>query len=226
MKNCPECHVRVGGPVSHCPLCGAELLPEENAAAEGPLYPQFSEPEKQQSRFPFLAKLFAFISLAVVIICGTVDLVISHKLTWSLFVIGGVIAAWTSVGVHLLTDLNLNYKLLADLCSFSLYMMLIDRLTGWKGWSTDYVIPIVYIGVMITTIILALVFREFWREYILSLVAICILGIGPLVIFFTSQSPMRYLCLAAALMAGLLMLGLIYFAGGKLFSEWKRRMNL
>jgi hypothetical protein len=79
---------------------------------------------------------------------------------------------------------------------------------------------------MITTIILALVFREFWREYILSLVAICILGIGPLVIFFTSQSPMRYLCLAAALMAGLLMLGLIYFAGGKLFSEWKRRMNL
>ena len=226
MKNCPECKIQVGGPEIFCPLCGAELLPDEKNENEEALYPDFSRPVKPRSKFPPLAKVFAFISLAAVFICGLIDVLISHQLTWSLYVIGGIAAAWVSVGTHLLTDMNLNNKLLIDLCALSFYLVLIDRLTGWHGWSIDYVIPILYIGVMITVVILAIIFREFWREYILSLVAVCVLGIGPLLIFFNSESPMRYLCFASALMALVLLAGVLYFAGGKVFSEWKRRMNL
>lgn len=226
MKICPECHVQVGGPERSCPLCGAALQSADPAGNEESLYPQFTQHLKQRSRFPFLAKLFAFLSLITILICGTVNLVVDHKFTWSLFVIGGIVCLWASLGVHLLTNINLNYKLLMDLLALSAYLILIDKLTGWNRWSINYVIPILYIGIMITVIILALVFRQFWREYILSLVAICVMGIGPLLIFFYSDSPLRYLCLAAALMAGVLMLGLLYFAGGKVFSEWKRRMNI
>ena len=226
MKNCPECKIQVGGPGTNCPLCGSKLVVMEKKECEEALYPDFSKPVKPRSKFPPLAKIFAFISLAAVFICGLIDALISHQLTWSLYVIGGIAAAWVSVGIHLLTDINLNYKLLIDLCALSFYLVLIDRLTGWHGWSVDYVIPILYIGVMITVVVLAIIFREFWREYILSLVAVCVLGIGPLLIFFNSESPIRYLCFAAALMALVLLAGVLFFAGGKVFSEWKRRMNL
>ena len=225
MKICPECKIRVGGPAKNCPLCGS-VLTAESDNNEISLYPDFSKPVKPRSKFPFLAKIFAFISLIAVLVCGLIDLIINHQFTWSLFVIGGIAMLWVSIGTHLLTDINLNYKLLLDLCALSCYLVLIDKLTGWKQWSIDYVIPILYIGVMITTIVLALVFREFWREYFLSLVAACVLGLGPLFIFFNSKSPMRYLCLAAALMAAVLLLGLLYFASGKLSSEWKRRMKV
>ena len=224
MKICPDCKIQVGGPTKNCPLCGG-VLSAESGNDEVALYPDFSLPVKPRSKFPFLAKIFAFISLIAILVCGLIDLILNHRFTWSLFVIGGIAMLWVSVGTHLLKDINLNYKLLLDLCALSVYLVLIDKLTGWHQWSVDYVIPILYIGVMITTIILALVFREFWREYLLSLIAICVLGLGPLFIFFTSKSPMRYLCLAAALMAGVLLVGLLYFASGKLFSEWKRRMN-
>ena len=30
----------------------------------------------------------------------------------------------------------------------------------------------------------------------------------------------------AALLAGVLMIGILFFAGGKFFSEWKRKMNI
>ena len=226
MRSCPECHVLVPGPDTLCPLCGAVLKQESGNDEEELLYPDFSQPIKPRSRFPMLAKIFAFISLITILICGFLNLILSHELSWSLYVIGGIIGAWTSVGLHLLTDVNLNYKLLCDLCSLSLYLILIDWLTGWSGWSVDYVIPILYIGIMITTVILAIIFREFWREYILSLVAVCVLGLGPLLIFFSGESPIRYLCLAAALMAGVLLIGLFFFTGSKLFSEWRRRMNL
>lgn len=226
MRTCPECKVLVGGPGGRCPLCGAPLSASDGSGNEAPMYPVFVTGEKRRSSFPFLAKIFAFISLLAVCSCTLINLLVNGRMTWSLFVVGAIATAWLTVGLHLLARFNLNYQLLIDLVAVSLFLVLIDRLTGWTRWSVDYVIPILYIGVMITTVVLALVFRVFWREYILSLVAVCVLGLAPLVIFLTGSSPIRFLCLGAALMAAALLIGILFFAGGKFFSEWKRRMNI
>lgn len=226
MRRCPECKIEIGDPVSRCPLCGAELEFSGTEQAEGSLYPDFSAHDQPRSSFPLLAKIFAFLSLIAAGTCSLIDLLITHHLTWSLYVTGGIALLWTTVGVHLLTKINLNYTLLNDMTALSLYLILIDYLSGWKRWSIDYVIPILYIGIMITTIVLALIFSVYWREYILSLAVVCILGIGPLLIFLNSRSPIRFLCLAAALAAAALAVGLLFFAGGKLFSEWRRRMKI
>ena len=226
MRVCPECKVQIGDPVSRCPLCGASLIIPEHEEEGGRLYPVFTDGKKTRSSFPFLARLFAFLSLISVGICVLINLLTTHSLTWSLYVIGGVVTLWLTVGLHLLGRINLNYMLLIDVCAVSLYLILIDHLTGWSRWSIDYVIPFLYIGIMITTIILALVFHVYWREYILSLAVVCVLGIGPLLIFLNSVSPIRFLCLGAALLAAVLAIGLLFFAGGKFFSEWRRRMNM
>ena len=226
MRRCPECNIEIGDPVSRCPLCGAKLEVTGDEQTGAFLYPAFSEHDKPRSSFPFLAKLFSFLSLITVGVCTLIDLLIAHRLTWSLYVTGAVVMLWGTVGLHLLAKINLNNMLLNDVCAVSLYLILVDHLSGWGRWSIDYVIPILYIGIMITTVILAVIFKVYWREYILSLVVVCILGIGPLLIFLNSRSPIRFLCLAAALLAGALAVGLLFFAGGKLFSEWRRRMNI
>ncbi len=226
MRICPECKITVGDRESRCPLCGAELKLSGEARTEENLYPEFIGTAKHRSSFPFLVKLFAFITLIAAGPCVLINLLTAHRVSWSLYVVGGLTLCWVTVGVHLLTHVNLNYQLLNDLVGVSLYLILIDRLSGWGRWSIDYVIPILYIGIMITTVVLAIVFRMYWREYMLSLVVVCVLGIGPLLIFLNSRSPIRYLCLAAAMLAGVLLIGLLFFASGKLFSEWRRRMNI
>ncbi len=226
MRTCPECKVLVSGPDIRCPLCGAALTGTVDGSDAEPIYPEFGQAAKRHESFPFLAKIFAFISILGVSICVLINLLVSGRMTWSLYVAGGIAAAWLTVGLHLMARINLNFQLLIDLCAVSLYLVLIDHLTGWHRWSIDYVVPILYIGIMITTVILAIVFRVFWREYILSLVAACVLGLGPLLIFLNGSSPIRYLCLAAALLAAALMIGILFFAGGKFSSEWRRRMNI
>ncbi len=226
MKKCPECKVYVGDPGKYCPLCGAVLTAGEDGGNESAMYPRFSPPGKKRSAFPLLARIFLFISLIAAGACTLINLLVNRQFSWSQYVIFGIVSLWVTVGMHLLTRINLNFKLLIDLCAASLYLVLIDRLTGWHHWSVDYVIHILYIGIMITTIILALVFRVYWREYILSLAAVCVLGLGPLLIFLNGSSPIRFLCLAAAMAAAALAIALLFFAGGKLFSEWKRRMNI
>ena len=139
MKICPECHVLVGGPEHNCPLCGTALQPSDIQANDESLYPKFAQAKKQRSRFPLLAKIFAFLSIITILICGTVNLIVDHRFTWSLFVIGAIICLWTSLGFHLLTNVNLNNKLLMDLLSLSAYLVLVDKLTGWTRWSINYV---------------------------------------------------------------------------------------
>ncbi len=226
MRKCPECDVIIAQPDTRCPLCGAALVLEGQDPEERRPYPKFSPPGKRPESFPLLGKIFAYITLLGISVCVLIDLLITRRLTWSLYVIGGCAVGWVTVGLPLLKRFNVNYLLLLDLCAVSFYLILIDHLTGWHRWSIDYVVPILYIGVMIAVIILAVVFRVYWREYIMTLVAVCVLGIGPLLIFFKSQSAIRYLCLAAALLAGALLTGILFFAGGKLFSEWKRKMNI
>lgn len=226
MRTCPECKITVGGAAKTCPLCGAELTLSGTEAEGDNLYPEFTGKVLHRSSFPFLAKIFAFITLIAVGTCILIDLLVTHRLSWSLYVIGSFAVLWTTVGTHLLGRVNLNYLLLNDLVAVSLFLVLIDLLSGWNRWSIDYVIPILYVGIMITTVVLALVFRMYWREYMLSLVAVCALGVGPLLIFLSSSSPIRFLCLGAALLAAALLIGLLFFASGKLFSEWRRRMNL
>ena len=176
MRRCPECNIEIGDPVSRCPLCGAKLEVTGDEQTGAFLYPAFSEHDKPRSSFPFLAKLFSFLSLITVGVCTLIDLLIAHRLTWSLYVTGAVVMLWGTVGLHLLAKINLNNMLLNDVCAVSLYLILVDHLSGWGRWSIDYVIPILYIGIMITTVILAVIFKVYWREYILSLVVVCILG--------------------------------------------------
>ena len=76
MKICPECKIEIGGTEYYCPLCGSELTLSDDKGGEESLYPDFSLPVNPPNRFPFLAKLFAFLSLIAVLVCGLIDLLI------------------------------------------------------------------------------------------------------------------------------------------------------
>ena len=121
MRICPECKITVTDPVKHCPLCGADLSVSGADDKTEMSYPAFTGSAAPRSSFPFLAKLFAFLSLIAVFSCVLIDLLTAHRLSWSLYVVGGIAAAWGTVGAHLLTRINLNYLLLNDLVVISLW---------------------------------------------------------------------------------------------------------
>ena len=226
MRYCPECKVSVGEPAVYCPLCGAKLDDQTEGKTAEKLYPDFSKPDHKKMGLPFAAKLLAFISLAAVIICTVLDLIISGRLTWSVYVAAGILVAWVTIALPILRQLNLNTMLLYDLCSISALLILIDATTGWNRWSVTYVLPCFYIAIATATVILALVFRKYWREYILSLLAVSAIGIFPLLCLIFRLPTVPYFCAAAVLFALVLAFAILYFSSGKLFSEWKRRMNL
>lgn len=225
MGYCPECKVHIFGTGISCPLCGSKLEPDSGPEDYCP-YPEVSARSKPKEPFPMAARILAFVSLAAMIICTVLDLLISHKLTWSLYVTAGILTGWITIALPIIRNINLNYMLLLDLCAISALLVLVDAKTGWNRWSVTIVLPCFYIAIAITTVVLALVFHDYWREYILSLIAVSALGIFPLLTLLTGLATVPGFCLAAVFFALLLLAAVFFFGNRKLFSEWKRRMNI
>lgn len=92
---CIHCGVKLADPVTHCPLCLTAVphLPEEMPVAD-PLFPSHRSPAAEPS--PKTASAIATaLFLLPAIITLLCDLQINHRVSWSGYVIGALVVAYT-----------------------------------------------------------------------------------------------------------------------------------
>ena len=78
---------------------------------------------------------------------------------WSLFAVLGLGCGWLWAVVGIVKKAKLLNNIVWQLVLISGVAFLWDWLTGWRGWSVDYVFPSVCIGAMLAVIILSRVLR-------------------------------------------------------------------
>ncbi len=199
-----------------CPLCN-EMLVVVDERESAPLYPVISEPKKEGRKLNFLAKIFLFVSILASITSLVVNIAVWNGVFWSLPVIGGIIIAWLLVGLPLMGGLNLNYMLISQMAGVQLYLILIDAVFGAKGWAVTYVNPFLYIAVAITISLFVILYRVEWRDYLITLVLMAVIGICPL---------LNILFQWANVLWPNMVFGLLVFSPDKLKKEIRKRLHL
>lgn len=228
MNKCPQCQLEVDMNVSVCPLCGTALLQDgKPGTSMRPLYPHFvSFDQVKQERFTILARIFFMAS----ILCGGASLLVNiftwNGIPWCLAAIGGILTAWLLVGLPLLGNMNINHMLILQTIGVSVYLWLLDLLFGNLGWALNYVIPLLYVLMACVVAIFVLVFRNVWREYLITLISMAMLGFIFLIIIFTHKVSVSWPSWMAVFFALLLILGMLTFAKKKMGTELRRRMDL
>ena len=92
---CVKCGVELADTEKQCPLCGTVVFhPELIQPAAEPLYPPNQFPE-EQGRTLIVHILLAAIFLLPVLITLQCDLLINHCISWSGYVVGALIVAYT-----------------------------------------------------------------------------------------------------------------------------------
>ena len=81
MKKCTSCNIKYNTNEKLCPLCQNKLIGKNNEEIF---------PTKIRLKTNLLCKILLFITFATSILCGFIELCISNKLKYSLFVIGGL----------------------------------------------------------------------------------------------------------------------------------------
>lgn len=179
MLYCKSCRVWVAGVHQRCPLCGGNLSGKRE---EAPSYPELPENRSFTKR---LIQIISGAALTAAIICVAVNLLVPTGIWWSLFAVLGLGCGWLWAVVGIVKKAKLLNNIVWQLVLISGVAFLWDWLTGWRGWSVDYVFPSVCIGAMLAVIILSRVLRMPDRDYMIHFILCAVLGVVPLVFLFT-----------------------------------------
>ena len=221
MKFCEKCSVSVTGGFEKCPLCQNTLAGEnKNEYETFPFVPLVRHKHGLFFRFMLLG------SFTAVIISVAVNRMLPQSGLWSLFVLAGVACVWFSVAVAVRKRRSILKNLAYQVTIISILAVLWDVLTGWRGWSVDFVIPIAFVSAMSTTAILARLLKMQTETYIIYSCLLILYGIIPVIFVLTGLSNIiipSMICVALSLIS---FVSLLIFEGRNMSDELKRRLHL
>ncbi len=137
MPKCNKCNVLVDTKGVCCPLCNAKI-----EKTESPTYPII----KTMSTWQFIKRILTIAVLGISILAVFLNKVLTPNTSWSAF----VIAALWSMYIVFLGIMKGHSRVLSMMFYMSFIILIIttlwDDLTGFRGWSWNYVLPSVAIG--------------------------------------------------------------------------------
>ncbi len=221
MRTCSKCNVKVADPSVVCPLCKGVLsspVGEETSLAFPPVGIDIK-------KFHMLKRVFIFLSIIASIASIVVNFLVYDGFLWSILTVGGIIYLWIVIPYTVANHINIVSKILAHLFWGSLLVVLIDFIVGYRGWSVEYVIPSIFSAADIAVIVVILINRMNWRNYLLYQFVIGFLGFVPLILYLLSIATNPVFVIISTSVSALCLIGTAVFGDKTVKSEFKRRLH-
>ena len=219
MKHCDKCNVDVAGNRKICPLCQTVLT----GTGEDELYPYIPT---FYSKYKFLIKTAAFISISICAIALAVNYMIPQSGGWSLLVVLGMFRLWTSLFIIIRKGSNIPKTILYHVFVVSALSVMWDKVTGWHGWSFDFVIPAVCIFAIIVMAIFIKAFKMRLQDYVFFIFIDAIFGIVPIILYSANLVKIQYPSVICTTLSIITIAGLLIFQGRNVIVELKKKFHL
>jgi hypothetical protein len=219
MRTCKKCGVKVRGAETVCPLCQHRLSGEPEEA----VYPQIPTVYKQHEMF---FKCLILSSVAAGVVCVAVNLLLPAGGFWSVFVVLGILCFWVSLAYAVRKKDNIPKNITGQVFLVSVLSFGWDWLTGWRGWSLNFVIPIACSVALLSLAIVAKVMRMPPGDYIAYFTIDIVFGIVPLVFYLTgliSIATPSVVCISLSILS---LSALLVFEGKNMLQEMAKRFHV
>lgn len=221
MLYCKNCRVRLPGKYDRCPLCQRDLT--GHAEESGNVFPIISSPK---STHRSILAWLAFASVAASAICAAINLVLPEGGWWFLFVAGGIGSFWITLAVVLKKGKNIPKTILWQVILLSILTYSWDLLTGFHGWSLNYVLPILTTCAMVAIFAIAKARRLDIQDYIFSLILVSVFGLLSFILLILDRISVvipTAICFASSI---IFLASLLSFESKALIAEMQRRFHL
>ncbi|MCR4651822.1 MAG: zinc ribbon domain-containing protein [Lachnospiraceae bacterium] len=224
MKKCANCNVVLIDDNDRCPLC--HCVTQDIEEAEGYKlegvggYPDF---ERKVGRLHFASNLVAFLSIIAAGICLFVDYQTSRMLNWSLIVVLSLLFINVVINYAVIGKDGYRQKIVSLTLLGITILFDIDSITGYYGWSVNYVFPAAIIALDIMIIVLMIVNRRNWQSYIATQLLTIVFSILLLIANAVGWIHSAILCWITFMVSALLFVGTVMIGDEKARSELKRK---
>ena len=221
MKYCKHCNVKVTQDNPKCPLCQNELIDIEGQSEQE--YPHIDRIIKKHG---ITIRVLMFISFLAVALCFAVNYLFNSEIFWSGIVAVGVICMWITLTVIFKKRHNIPKLIVWECVLFSLIMILLDNLTGYKAWSITYAMPSFILVSILAMWAVASVLRIKVKDYMTYMLIDICLGIVPFIMLCIKKVSDPFPSVMAVLASVITFVALFIFKDETLKEEIKRRLHL
>lgn len=222
MRYCGHCGVFVRDARERCVLCGITLPPSEAERAEEAVFPSIAPAYERH----LAVRILAFLSFSAVVASFTIRLIVPTRVNWPLLVLFGILSMWASLIIILRKRRSIPKTILWQVAAASLLSVFWDWQTGWRGWSLDYLIPILSVTAVVVMYVTARILKLSSRDYITYALLDCLLGIVPagfLALGWVKRAYPTILCVAVNI---IFLAAIMIFEGGNIRREMNRKMHI
>lgn len=218
MLYCENCKVSITGNHEKCPLCQGDVIGEPSKLNTFPII------REEKQIINLILKITALVTIAIGVICILINIGFGGK--WSIYVIAGIVTGWIVIWITVKMHGNITKNSIWLTIIISILSFVWDISTGYRGWSIDYVLPLICCFAMIEMFIVANIKKLKIEDYIVYLIIDILFGIIPLILLLLDVVNVVYpslICVAESIISLAI---LILFEGKALKAEIVRRMHL
>ncbi len=222
MQYCNRCHVNIRSEKNKCVLCGDTLSIIDSINKYEEIFPEI--PPIYNSHLAI--RIMLFISFAAMVISFGIRMILPTSINWPIFVVFGVLSMWLSLIFIVRKKNNIPRTIIFQVTIASLLAVFWDWQTGWRGWSLDYLIPILYVAAVIVMYITARITKLSIREYITYAFIDCLFGTIPVLFILFKWVNTPYPSIICVVISIIFLSAIFIFQGENIKMELNKRMHI
>ena len=222
MNRCKKCNVSVENDELICPLCHSVLEKGDGSSKES-MYPSI---EFDLKRYHIAIRIFVFSAIFLELVLLFINYIKTPGLWWSVICGGGIVFAFITLKSTLSNNTGHIMNLFIQAVSAIGLTILIDYIVGYTGWSVDYAIPTTIFVMDSLIVILMIVNRNSWQNYLLLQIFMNMLGLLMVVLYMFGVVKHPLLNFIALICSVVIFIATITIGEKTAENELKRRFHI
>ena len=220
MKKCYKCNVNINSSVPICPLCKNNIEKNEKDESVFPFIPNIYKKNK------LILKCFMFFSFEGCILSIMINYLISNKISWSWFVVAGIISFWITFIIGIKQRNNFMTLLFLEVLIVMISAVIWDYFTGWYFWSINFVLPFLCIAYITTLFFLRIFLKNVFKDYIIYIYIYSVIGLIPLYFIIKGSLYIKWPSIICVIFSIFSILALGIFNHKQMKAELERRLHI
>lgn len=220
MSKCRNCNVEILDETEFCPLCHSVL--EQTEEMEN-MYP---DARMKTQKLKFATRLYLFCALVVEFLLVVIDFNGENQVHWSILVGLGLLYVYTVLRYAVLGKSGYRAKTIVLVLLAVLITVVVDFLTGYRGWSVDYVASGGILLVDAIIIVLMIWNRRNWQSYLMWQIAMILFGLIPALLYLVGLEHNFIMAFLPLIVSVFLFVGTLMIGGRRASQELYRRFHI
>lgn len=221
MSRCNNCKIEILDTTDTCPFCHCVL--EKTDTATENMYPDV---RMNVRKIRLAENIVLFVSIVAAFVCAWVNWELTPDVMWSFLVILFLIYGNIALRLSVTGRIGYLFKSLSLIIITTLILVGVDYLTGYRGWSVNFILPSAVIVTDIGILVLLFVNHRNWQSYMMVEILTILLSIIPVVLWEISIVTFPYVVWSAVACSVFLFLGTLIIGDQRARTELKRRFHI